>query len=92
MKHLTEAIVINDSDGHTSVLNYNLDNLRKCLEAFVEAGMCNNEEGAKSLLAGDPTCEQVEEFLLDTCSVNGRGGECHILEVSDWNYHWNPFE
>ena len=87
-----KVIVINDSDGHTNVLSFNAKNLAKTLEAFVEAGMCEDEEGAKNLLANEPTAEQLEQFMVASCPVNIRGGQCYFLEVAEWNYFGCRFE
>lgn len=86
-----KVIVINDSDGHTNVLSFNVKNLKKTLKAHVEAGMCEDDDMAKGLLITDPTVEQLEEFLVESCSVNMRSGQCYILEVGEWDCDWMPF-
>ena len=92
-----KVIVVNDSDGHTNVLNYNFDNLKQLLEFFLEAGECEQEDEAYVLLGSDldqpsnPTTEKLEEFIIENClNVNGRGGMVHILEITDGNFSYNP--
>ncbi len=89
-----KVIVINDSDGHTTALHWSKENLRKVLEAYVEAGMEIETEGGPpaEFLATDPTAETIDTYLWDRVpDVNNRNGKCHLLEIVDWNFKCNPF-
>jgi hypothetical protein len=93
---MAKVIVINDSDGHTTVLNYNLHNLKQLLTAFLESGQCDNKDKADLLLDLDnliqPSERDLEDFIISYCpNVNNRGGDVHIMEPIEWAFRWNPF-
>lgn len=87
-----KVIVIDDSDGHTTAIQYTTENLVKLLIASLESGRCDDSTRASALLAKQATAEELEEFLTDECWVNSRSSQSHILEVTDWSYRYNPFE
>lgn len=95
---MAKVIIINDSDGHTTVLNYNLNNLKQLLNAFLEFGQCDNEDKADLFLGRDLdnitqySEQDLEDFIVVSClNINNRCGQVHIMEPIDWTCRWNPF-
>lgn len=95
---MAKVIVISDADGHTTVLNYSLHNLKQLLAAFLESGQCDNEDKADLFLGRDLdnitqySEQDLEDFIIYSClNVNNRGGSVHIMEPIDWTFKWNPF-
>ncbi len=88
-----KVIVINDTDGHTTVLQWSRENLRKVLEAYMDWGRIEGSDTIPvAFLAGNPDAEAIEAYLLDKVEdVNCRNGSCHILEPCDWSFRYNPF-
>lgn len=87
-----KVIVLNDSNGHTNAWAVNKENLAALLRHLIEAGMCDEDEVGEGLLAEDADAARLEEFILSEYQVNSRGGQCHILEVSEtYEEHLNPF-
>lgn len=88
-----KVIVIHDTDGHCSALDFTLDNLKLVLAAFVAVGGCDNIQGAQLLAQTiPPTPEEWEEFIIHNCPANVRNGQCDFVEVENWNFRWNPFK
>ena len=93
-----KVIVINDMDGHTTVLQWSKENLRKVLEAFIteDSNLIDDlldYADPIEFLSDDPGTAAIESYLLAYVdNVNGRNGPCHILEPIDWPFgKSNPF-
>lgn len=64
------VIVVNDSDGHSNVYEYNLKNMRRLLEFVLEANKHNTmmedpEAGRQLLQKPDLTAEEIESYMHD---------------------------
>ena len=91
-----KVIVINDMDGHTTVLQWSKENLRKVLEAFYKSGKDPMDDSwdrnPEEFLSEDPSADDIDTYLLEFGDVNFRNSPCHILEPVDWPFgESNPF-
>lgn len=83
-----KVIIIRDTDGHFSAMQYTQENLNKVAEWFIESD---------GIDLADPkgfTSDDLLEALNSECVLDRRGGSrCSIVEVQDGFGHFrhNPF-
>ena len=87
-----KVIVIKDSDGHISVYEVTVSNLKKCLEAFVCIGQC--EENATPILnSQDTTVGQLIDFIKEYCPTGRSGGNlCNIVTIEEEGRLYYPWD
>lgn len=78
---MQKVIVINDFNGHTSVFEFNKENLTTLLTEMIEAERCDDVIVAEQLLENSSSLNELEEFLMNEQYVCERGGQVHILKI-----------
>lgn len=92
-----KVLVVNDTDGHCTVLSYTSENLRKCLQHLIEIGF-DFEDGEEAELLSqnqNATAEQIESFMRDYNAPIDRsgGGQLYIEEIkNDWEFSYGPWD
>lgn len=82
---MKKAIVIQDSNGHLHVVEYDMDTIRMLLHFLVESNKVN------TILESEPPPDlklnEIESWILENCCVGRSGGNfIDIVEVkTDFN-------
>lgn len=92
-----KVLVINDDDGHCTVITYTAENLKKCLQHLVDIDFDFQDENAVQDILNNPnaTAEEIESLMRDWNAPIDRssGGLIYIEEVqSEWNFSYGPWE
>lgn len=92
-----KVMVVNDNDGHCTVIAYNAKNLKQCLQHLVDIDFSFQDENAVQDILNDPnaTAEEIEALMKDWNAPIERsgGGLLYIEEIeSDWNFPYGPWE
>lgn len=88
-----KVMVVLDDDGHCTVIEFNVANMKKALKHLIDIGRCDKVEGTALLNDTNTTAEQIEGYFRgEHCTGRSGGGQFYIVDLKErWAFGSGPW-